>query len=80
MNMLALLKMLASQGVSVLVALHDLNLAYQNADHLLVLEQGQLISQGSPESVLTTALIERLYCVTPSFVEEPRTGRSVLVV
>ena len=79
-QLLGLLKKLTAQGVSVLVALHDLNLAYQTADHLLVLDQGQLIAQGTPESVLTTALIERLYCVTPSFVKEPRTGRSVLVV
>lgn len=48
--------------VSIMV-LHDLNLAAQYADNLLVLKGGKLLAQGAPNEVLTSDLIEELYGV-----------------
>ncbi|WP_427983393.1 ABC transporter ATP-binding protein [Agarivorans sp.] len=48
--------------VSIMV-LHDLNLAAQYADNLLVIKQGQLIAQGSPKQVLSADLIHQVYGV-----------------
>ncbi|WP_423840428.1 ABC transporter ATP-binding protein [Vibrio mytili] len=51
--------------VSVMV-LHDLNLAAQYADNLLVIKQGELICVGSPKDVLTTELVKDIYQVEAS--------------
>ncbi|HBV76396.1 MULTISPECIES: ABC transporter ATP-binding protein [Vibrio] len=48
--------------VTVMV-LHDLNLAAQYADNLLVLKGGELVSVGHPTQVLTSSLIKDIYDV-----------------
>lgn len=45
------------------MVLHDLNLAAQYADNLLVIKQGELVSVGSPKDVLTTELVKEIYQV-----------------
>ena len=47
----------------VVAALHDLNLAAQFADQLIVLADGQLQAFGHPRDVLDAGLISRLYQV-----------------
>lgn len=49
-----------------LMVLHDLNLAAQYADQLLVLKQGQLIGHGAPASLLSSELVESVYGVKAS--------------
>jgi iron complex transport system ATP-binding protein len=51
--LLRLLRRVADQGVTVVVAIHDLNLAASLCDRLVLLAAGQVIAQGSPETVLT---------------------------
>lgn len=48
-------------GLTVLSALHDLTIAGQYADRLVLLEQGRVAASGTPAEVLTVALIERVY-------------------
>ena len=55
----------AQNYVSIMV-LHDLNLAAQYADNLLVIKQGELVSVGSPKEVLTTELVKEIYQVEAS--------------
>ncbi|MCA0937105.1 ABC transporter ATP-binding protein [Vibrio alginolyticus] len=55
----------AQNYVSIMV-LHDLNLAAQYADNLLVIKQGELVSVGSPKDVLTTELVKDIYQVEAS--------------
>ncbi|CAG9297397.1 ABC transporter ATP-binding protein [Celerinatantimonas diazotrophica] len=52
----------AKDWVSVMV-LHDLNLAAQYADNLLVLKDGKLVAHGSPKNVLTPELVKAVYGV-----------------
>ena len=58
-----LLRMLAAAPATVVAALHDLNLAAQYCDHLLLLEAGRVVASGSPAEVLTEQWIERVYRV-----------------
>lgn len=48
-------------GLTVLSALHDLTLAGQYADHLVLLDGGQVAATGSATKVLTADLIARVY-------------------
>lgn len=49
------------QGLDVIVALHDLNLAAQYCDHLIMLNRGRIHSEGRPQDVLTTKSIKDVY-------------------
>nr|WP_194687965.1 ABC transporter ATP-binding protein [Vibrio sp. S17_S38] len=50
------------QYISIMV-LHDLNLAAQYADNLLVMKQGKLVAFGAPSDILTSELIQDVYNV-----------------
>ncbi|MDB5173423.1 MAG: transporter [Phycisphaerales bacterium] len=49
------------QGIAVLMASHDLNLAGMFADRLLLLEVGTIAADGPPEEVLRPELLSRVY-------------------
>jgi iron complex transport system ATP-binding protein len=59
-----LLHTLATEGKGVIVTLHDLSLAAQRADRIILLKQGKLIADGLAKEVLTSARIEEVYGVT----------------
>lgn len=56
------------------VALHDLNLAARYCDHIVILDHGQVVAAGTPETVLTSDLIESVYGVNVLIDREPTTG------
>lgn len=47
-----------------LVITHDINLAAQFADHILLLKQGRVIDAGPPRAVLTPELLREVFDVT----------------
>lgn len=51
----------SSDGLGVLMATHDLNLAARFADRLILLEQGRVVASGSAEAALDPALLSRVY-------------------
>ena len=53
---------------------HDLNLAARFADHIVLLNNGRVIANGSPEEVLTKELIREVFEVEPIFVPVEGTG------
>lgn len=53
------------------IVLHDLNHAARYCDHLILLDHGACIIQGSPEQVLTTAHIESVYGVKAHLFRSP---------
>ncbi|MEM1381156.1 MAG: ABC transporter ATP-binding protein [Pseudomonadota bacterium] len=53
----------AQSGKTVIVVLHDLNLAYQYADRCLVFDHGRLISDGPAKSVLTSETMKSTFKV-----------------
>jgi iron complex transport system ATP-binding protein len=59
-------KEMASRGYMVIVVLHDLNLAAQYADRLILLQHGRLLSMGKPREIIEPALIEEAYGIQVS--------------
>jgi iron complex transport system ATP-binding protein len=58
---LSLCKRLAKAGVLVIAALHDLNFASQYCSRLLMLQDGQIVTSGTPEDVLLPKRLEEVY-------------------
>lgn len=63
LEMLACLREVARGGAGVIVVLHDLNQAMRVADEILLLRDGEVIGQGTPDAVLTPERIAATYGV-----------------
>lgn len=73
-HQLELLGILRRLPATVLVALHDLNLAAAFCDRLYVLREGRVVACGPPAGVLTPALLREVYGVDAEVAVHPRTG------
>ena len=60
--------------------MHDLTLAGQYADRLLLLDGGKLVAAGSAEEVLTRALITEHYGAEVAVFDAPGSGFVVVPV
>ena len=69
----------AEQGGAVLVILHDLNLAARYCDQLLLLDQGQIVIQGSPAEVLTAQRVEQVFGLEVLVQPHPERGHPVVI-
>jgi iron complex transport system ATP-binding protein len=56
-------RMTRVEGSSMIVALHDLNLALKYSDKVAMMERGRLFAYGEPDKVLTVENINRVYGV-----------------
>lgn len=59
----------------VLIAMHDLNLAAQYADRLIVLANGRVHERGRPENILREELINEVFGRSVTVETEPKTGK-----
>jgi iron complex transport system ATP-binding protein len=60
-NVLQTAHSFADEGGGVLAILHDLNLAAQFADHVVVMAEGRVRTQGAPETVFTPPCIREVF-------------------
>ena len=75
---MSLLSKLAADGVTVLAALHDLNLAAGSCDHVILLSGGRVAAAGSVTDVLVPDVVDAVYGVRTELLTHPVTGRPVL--
>ncbi|MEX1021125.1 MAG: ABC transporter ATP-binding protein [Litorilinea sp.] len=68
-----------SQGLTVLLVLHDLNHAASFADHMVVLNQGAIIASGSPWSIMHPPLLRQVFGVTASVISDPVTQKPLII-
>ena len=61
MSILRLLRESADSGLTVLLITHHLNLAARFADQMLLLSEGRVAAQGSPEEVLREEVLGEVY-------------------
>ncbi len=61
LEIMEIIRSLAQRDLTVLVSLHDLNLALRYTDRVALLSEGRLIAVGEPERILTAELIERVF-------------------
>ncbi|MFD4628885.1 ABC transporter ATP-binding protein [Streptomyces sp. NPDC058284] len=73
-HQIEVLSHLRGAGLTVLVVLHDLNLAAAACDRIGVLSQGRLVASGTPADVLTEELVAEVFGVRASVVTHPLTG------
>lgn len=77
LSLLARLRSAANAGTGVVLVLHDLSLAVNHADCVLVLDRGEIASAGLPEAALDETLIARVWGVEARWLGEP--GQRALI-
>lgn len=70
---LEILSLIRKLGLTVLIALHDLNHAAMFCDRIALLNQGQLITVGLPQDVLTTEMILSIFHANAE-ISQPQSG------
>ncbi len=76
---LKLVKSLAREGASVIAVIHDLNLAAQYADRILILNDGKLVADGSPWETLTEQIISDVYQWPTQVIKHPKSGHPIIL-
>lgn len=71
---LEILSIIKDLHVTVLSALHDLSLAAQFCDYLYLMKQGGIVTQGTPEDVMTPQVIRDIFDVEASVFHSPVNG------
>ena len=61
--LMELLRALCREGRSVILVLHELSLALEYTDSLLLMERGRLVAAGSPEEVYRSGQIQRVFSI-----------------
>ncbi|WP_414839303.1 ABC transporter ATP-binding protein [Carnobacterium sp. TMP28] len=77
-HQLSLLKTVSALPIGILAALHDLNLAARFTDYLYAMKDGQIIKHGTPEEVITEAVISELYEVDCRTYTNPILGKQTI--
>jgi iron complex transport system ATP-binding protein len=80
-SLLSTLRSLAHEsGKTVLVVLHDLNSAAEYADQIVVIANGEIVADGTPEKVLTADMVRDVYKVNAEIGVNPVTGKPNVIV
>ncbi|MEF2707012.1 MAG: ABC transporter, partial [Faecalibacterium sp.] len=57
---------------------HDLSLAAQFCDHLYLMKQGEIVTQGQPQAVMTPENLRRIFDVEASVYPSPINGKLMI--
>lgn len=79
-HQLEILRIVKDLGITIVAAIHDLNLAAAYCDKLYVMRDGQIVCEGSPEEVLTKELIKDVYSIDIEIVRDSRGRMHILFV
>lgn len=78
-ELLELLTDLHRGGRTIVAVLHDLNQAARYATHLVVMSGGEVVAQGSPQDVLTEALVEDVFGLRCVVCADPVSGAPMVI-
>ncbi|MBV1822345.1 ABC transporter ATP-binding protein, partial [Bacteroidales bacterium MSK.15.36] len=68
-----------NRDVTIISVLHDLNLAAQYSDYILLLKNGEIFFKGTPEKVLSVNNLKYVYDVNTYIIKNPVTGKPHII-
>jgi iron complex transport system ATP-binding protein len=66
-------------GRTVVMVLHDLELAGRYADHVIAMHDGRIVVEGSPAEVVTEQTLGLVFGVDALVVDDPLTGTPLVI-
>jgi iron complex transport system ATP-binding protein len=67
------------QGRTVVMVLHDLNLAARFSDSIVVMRDGRIVEHDDARTVFTTELLQEVFGLRADVLSDPRTGLPIIV-
>ncbi|MER3123923.1 ABC transporter ATP-binding protein [Bacillus pumilus] len=67
-------------GLTIVMVLHDMNQAVRYSDVIIAMKDGQIISEGQPNDVLTEENVRHIYDVSVTIREDAETGMYIVPV
>lgn len=77
-HQLQLLRTVKELNVTVISAIHDMNIAAAFCDKIYVLKDGHIVDYGTPREVLTRKLLKEIYEVNSEIVEDSKGQMHIL--
>jgi iron complex transport system ATP-binding protein len=68
-----------TRETTIVMVLHDLNLAARYADHLVAMRDGKLHVFGTPEDVLTEENVRHVFGIESRVIEDPTSGKPMML-
>ena len=69
----------ATRGTTVVMVLHDLNLAARYADHIVVMAGGSIVTSGEPRAVITAETVTSAFGLECVVIDDPLYGSPLVV-
>lgn len=79
-ELLHLCQDMRADGRTVLAVLHDVNQAARYASHLIVMDEGRIVSAGTPDRVLSTELLAEVFGIDGIIERDSQSGSPMVVV
>jgi iron complex transport system ATP-binding protein len=67
-------KLNEEEGRTIVMVVHDLNHATRYAQHVVAIVRGEIISEGTPEQVVTKDVLRTVFGIEADILHDPRTG------
>lgn len=67
------------KGTTVIMVLHDLNMACRYADHLVAMSHGRIITEGTPPDVITPDVVTDVFGLDCTVVADPIAGTPMVI-
>jgi iron complex transport system ATP-binding protein len=68
-----------ARGTTIVMVLHDLNLAARYADHLVALTDGRVHAAGTPAEVLTESTVKTVFGLDNQVIVDPTSGKPLML-
>ncbi len=68
-----------NQKCTIVMVLHDLNLAARFSDYIIAIQKGAIIKHGAPEEVMTPEVLRKTFNINADVVIEPKSNRPVCI-
>lgn len=69
-EVMELIRSLNRQGKTIVMVLHDLKMALEYSDYLILLENGGLSASGTPDDIVKSGVLDRIFQIKTSIFED----------
>lgn len=67
------------RGTTIVMVLHDINLAARYADHIIAMKKGQVEAEGAPREVVTAQMVQSVLGLRAQVIADPVSGTPLIV-
>ena len=72
-------KLNRSERRTLVLVLHDLNLACRYADHMIAMRDGRIVAEGAPHEVITAGVMAAVFGLDCTIIADPASGTPLVI-